>query len=36
VETLSKKLQRGEPPEGAYLGEYDIDGKKFSLGLLRI
>ena len=35
-ETLSIKLLRGAPPEGAHLGEYDIDGKKLKLGLLRI
>jgi isoleucyl-tRNA synthetase len=36
AETLTTKLQRGAPPEGAHLGEFDIDGKKLKLGLLRI
>ena len=36
AETLSKELRRGEPPEGAYKGEFDIDGLKLRLGLVRI
>ncbi|MGD2200765.1 MAG: class I tRNA ligase family protein [Candidatus Bathyarchaeota archaeon] len=33
AETLSIKLVNGNPPEGAYEGEFDIDGRKLSLGL---
>ena len=36
VETLSEDLRRGEPPEGAHVGEFDIDGRKLRLGLIRI
>jgi isoleucyl-tRNA synthetase len=36
VETLSTTLRRGAPPEDAYTGEFDIDGKKLKLGLLRV
>ena len=36
AETLSVRLLRGPPPEGAHAGEFDIDGKKLRLGLLRI
>jgi hypothetical protein len=36
VETLSITLRRGAPPEDAYTGEFDIDGKKLRLSLLRV
>jgi len=36
AETLSEVLSMDEPPEGAYLGEYDIEGLKLKLGLVRI
>ncbi len=36
TETLSKVLQRGEPPRGAHAGEFDIDGLKMKLGLVRV
>ena len=36
VETLSTTLRRGAPPEDAYTVEFDIDGKKLKLGLLRV
>ena len=35
-ETLSVKLVKGEAPEGAFEGEYDIDGIKLRLGLVRL
>jgi isoleucyl-tRNA synthetase len=36
AETLSVELTRGEAPKDAYCGEFDIDGKKLTLGLLRV
>ena len=36
AETLSDVLSMDEPPEGAYLGEYDVEGLKLKLGLVRI
>ncbi|MDH5791469.1 MAG: DUF5915 domain-containing protein, partial [Candidatus Bathyarchaeota archaeon] len=36
TETLSKVLQRGEPPREAHAGEFDIDGLKMKLGLVRV
>jgi len=36
VETLSAKLSGEEPPKGAYLRSFDIDGKELALGLLRV
>jgi len=36
VETLSDVLHRGEPPQSAYVGEFDIDGMKLKLGLIRV
>ena len=36
VETLSTALRRGAPPKEATVGEFDIDGKKLKLGLLRV
>jgi isoleucyl-tRNA synthetase len=35
-ETLSVKLVKGDPPKEAFEGQFDIDGFKLSLGLLRI
>ncbi|MFB0558430.1 MAG: class I tRNA ligase family protein, partial [Candidatus Bathyarchaeia archaeon] len=35
VETLSKVLRKGGPPNGAFMGEFDIDGLKLKLGLVR-
>ncbi|MCW3992317.1 MAG: DUF5915 domain-containing protein, partial [Candidatus Bathyarchaeota archaeon] len=35
VETLSDGLHRGQPPQGAHVGEFDIDGLKLKLGLKR-
>ncbi len=35
-ETLSLKLVKGEAPEGGFTGEYDIDGVKLKLGLVRL
>ncbi len=36
AETLSDALHRGEPPQGAHVGEFDIDSLKLRLGLIRI
>ena len=36
AETLSIALHRAEPPEGAYVKEYEIDGRRLKLGLVRI
>jgi isoleucyl-tRNA synthetase len=36
AETLSAELVKGEGPGGAYSGEFDIDGKKLRLHLLRV
>jgi isoleucyl-tRNA synthetase len=36
AETLSVELTKGEAPEGAYSNEFDIDGKKLRLHLLRV
>ena len=36
TETLSDAFRRGEPPEGAHVGEFDIDGLKLKLGLIRV
>jgi isoleucyl-tRNA synthetase len=36
AETLSVELTNGEAPEGAYVGEFDIDGKKLLLSLRRV
>jgi len=35
AETLSTALHHGEPPEGAYTGEFDVDGLRLELGLVR-
>ena len=35
-ETLSLKLVKGEPPSGGFTGDYDIDGVKLKLGLVRL
>jgi hypothetical protein len=29
-------MLRGEPPEGAHVGEFDIDGLKLKVGLVRL
>ncbi|MFQ6053151.1 MAG: DUF5915 domain-containing protein, partial [Candidatus Bathyarchaeia archaeon] len=36
AETLSDALRRGEPPQGAYVGEFVIDGARLRLGLVRV
>jgi isoleucyl-tRNA synthetase len=36
AETLSRAMLRGEPPEGAHVGEFDIDGLKLKVGLVRL
>ena len=36
AETLSDSLHRGEPPQGAYLGEFEIDGLRLRIGLIKV
>ncbi|RJS90391.1 isoleucine--tRNA ligase [Candidatus Bathyarchaeota archaeon] len=36
AETLSKALIEGEPPEGAHTAEFEIDGMRLRLGLVKI
>jgi len=36
IETLSDTISRGEPPPEAHTGEYDIEGLRLKLGLIRI
>ena len=36
AETLSDRLYVGEPLKDAYVGEFDIDGMKVKLGLIRV
>ena len=36
AETLSRKLLQGAPPEGAHVGEFEIDGLKLRVGLVRL
>ncbi len=36
TETLSVELRMGEAPENAYTGDFDIDGLKLRLGLIKV
>ena len=36
TETLSFELRMGEAPENAYTGDFDIDGLKLRLGLIKV
>ncbi len=36
AETLSRRLHQGAPPEGAHVGEFEIDGLKLRVGLVRL
>jgi isoleucyl-tRNA synthetase len=35
AETLSTKLEAGEPPQGAYVEQHTIEGQPITLGVLR-